>query len=366
MSVPAERRSRLGASAAGEGLDWLIVAEEHDLRWLTGFTGTNGLALCPADEGAEGLFVTDFRYVEQAAAQLPDGWIVERARGELLGAGLAEVLGGRRLGRVGFDPGQLSVAQFAALSEAIAGDAELVEAKGLASGLREVKDAEEIARIAAATELGAQALEAVLERGLSNRTEREVAIDLEVTIIGLGADGLSFPPIVASGPHGALPHAEPRDVPVADGSLVTIDWGARLDGYCSDCTRTFAVGDVGPEEREVYGLVDEARRAGTGALRPGTSGREVDAAARAVIESAGYGEYFGHGLGHGVGLDVHEGPTLSPRGTAEPLQAGMVVTVEPGIYLPGRFGVRIEDLLVVEAQEPRFLTVPAEGLADAG
>ena len=366
MNVPPERRERLSRAVAGEGLDQLIVADGHDLRWLTGFSGTSGLALCPADPGEPGLFVTDFRYVEQAGEQLGDGWTVERARRDLLGAGLGEATGGRELGRVGFDPGQVTVAQLADLTEALGTTAELVEAPGLASRLREVKDEEEVERIGAATRLADEALESVLAAGLEGRTEREVAVALELAIIGAGAESLSFPPIVAAGAHGALPHAEPRDVRITAGEMVTIDWGATLDGYCSDCTRTFAVGEVGSREREVYGIVNDARAAGIAALAPGRTGREVDASAREVIDAAGYGEHFGHGLGHGVGLDVHEEPRLSPRGSTHPLEEGTVVTVEPGVYLPGSFGVRIEDLVVVTGGEPLVLTSMDRELVDAG
>ncbi len=355
MSVPVERRRRLTGQISESGLDRLIVAGEHDLRWLTGFTGTSGLALVPAD-GGEGLFLTDFRYVEQASEQLPDGWRVVRTNLDLLGAGLVEATSGEELGAVGFDPSQVTVEQLSSLSQALEVTATLKEAKGLVGRLREVKDDEEIARIKAASNLADEALAEVLERGLVGRTERDVAIDIETTLIRLGADGLSFPPIVASGSHGALPHAEPREVVIEPGLLVTVDWGARLDGYCSDCTRTFASGPVGERALEVYGVVNAARAAGIEAVEAGRTGPQVDAVARAAIDEAGFGEFFGHGLGHGVGLDVHEAPRLSPRGGTDPLEAGMVVTVEPGVYLPGELGVRIEDLVVVTGAEPTVLT----------
>lgn len=356
MTGPAGRRERLAAELPARELDWLIVADGHDLRWLTGFTGTSGLALVPAVAGGEAIFVTDFRYVEQASGQLPAGWTVSTSNLELLGAGLGEATGGLELGRVGFDPSQVTVEQLAALTEALGSRAGLVEAKGLVARLREVKDREEVERITAASQLADSALVEVLGRGLAGRTEREVAIDLETTLVGLGAEGTSFPPIVASGAHGALPHAEPRDEPIVHGLLVTIDWGARLEGYCSDCTRTFASGPVGGRQREVYEVVNAARAAGIGAVRAGRSGREVDGIARQVIEDAGLGGFFGHGLGHGVGLDVHEAPRLSPRAGSEPLEAGMVVTVEPGVYIPGELGVRIEDLIVVGPGEASVLT----------
>ena len=170
-----------------------------------------------------------------------------------------------------------------------------------------------------------------------------------------GAERVSFETIVAGGPHGALPHAQPRDVEISDGDLVVIDWGAQLDGYCSDCTRTVAAGDPGSDARDVYELVLEAQLAGLQAVRAGRGGREVDEVARDVIASAGYAQRFGHGLGHGVGLEIHERPTLSTRSDDE-LQAGNVVTVEPGVYIPQQFGVRIEDLVVVTDDGCQILT----------
>jgi Xaa-Pro aminopeptidase len=188
----------------------------------------------------------------------------------------------------------------------------------------------------------------VLTRGLAGRTELDVAVDLEFTMRRLGAQAASFPPIVAAGPHGALPHATPRNAQIPRDVLVTIDWGARHEGYCSDCTRTFATGDaIGDEAREVYALVQRAQQAALDADRPGPTGREIDAVAREIIDGAGHADHFGHGLGHGVGLAVHEAPRLSRRGGDSALEAGNVVTVEPGVYVPGSLGVRIEDLVVV-------------------
>jgi Xaa-Pro aminopeptidase len=184
-----------------------------------------------------------------------------------------------------------------------------------------------------------------------------VAIDLELGMRRLGAESASFPPIVAAGAHGALPHAEPRREPIPRDVLVTIDWGALLDGYCSDCTRTYATGEgISAEAREVYALVRRAQEQGAAAVRAGPTGREVDAVAREVIERAGQGEHFGHGLGHGVGMEVHERPRLSRSNGDTPLRAGNVVTAEPGVYLPGRMGVRIEDLLVVTDDGHEVLT----------
>jgi Xaa-Pro aminopeptidase len=209
-----------------------------------------------------------------------------------------------------------------------------------------VKDAEEVERIRAAALLADAALEVVLGRGLAGRTEREVAFDLETELRRMGAERASFPSIVAFGAHGALPHAVPRDAEIPEGVLVTIDWGAQLDGYASDCTRTYATGAISDRDRDVYELVQRAQAAGLAAVRPGPTGKDVDAVARAVIDDAGHAEHFGHGLGHGVGMEVHEGPRLSRQGDVT-LAAGQIVTVEPGVYVPGEVGVRIEDLVVV-------------------
>jgi Xaa-Pro aminopeptidase len=224
---------------------------------------------------------------------------------------------------------------------------ELVATSGLIERMRAVKEPEEIARIRAATALADAAFESVVGRGLGGRTEREIALALETEMRAGGADRAGFEAIVAAGPHGALPHAQPRDDQVKTGDVVVIDWGAQLDGYCSDCTRTVAVGDPGKEAGEIYELVLEAQLAGVRAVAAGRGTRDVDGVAREVIEAGGHGAEFGHGLGHGVGLDIHEAPTLSLRAPNDELETGNVVTIEPGIYLPGRFGVRIEDLVVV-------------------
>ena len=338
------RADRLAELAAERELDALLVREPTNLRWLTGFTGTNGLAVVEAGTAGRHTFVTDFRYVERVASEVSDEF--ERREGERdLLDGLGDVLPQSRPLRLGFDDAHTSVRDHRRLGESLEG-VELVAASGLVERLREIKEPGELDRIRAAAALADDALRAMLERGLAGRTEREVALDLEDAMRHHGAQEPSFPSIVAAGPYGALPHSEPRDVEIPRHALVIVDWGARLDGYCSDCTRTFATGEVGAEPEEVYELVLEAQLAGLEATRAGVSGRDADAAARAIIEKGGHGERFGHGLGHGVGLLVHEDPRLAKTSEAT-LAAGQVVTVEPGVYLPGRFGVRIEDLVVV-------------------
>jgi Xaa-Pro aminopeptidase len=357
LAASAERTERLAEELRERELDALLVQARYDLRYVTGFTGSHGLALVRASPSAQEphVFLTDFRYETQAEQQVASGYRREIVVGELMDAAAAQL--GEAGGRVGFDESVLTVGSHRRLRERLSDSWELTAATSLVSGLRLVKDAGEIALIRAAAELADEALRTLLEGGLAGRTEREVAIELELGMRRLGAEGPSFPTIVAAGAHGALPHAEPRGDEIADDVLVTIDWGALLDGYCSDCTRTYATSArISAEAREVYALVLEAQQRGLEAVRPGPNGREVDAAAREVIVAAGFGERFGHGLGHGVGLEVHEGPRLSRTAGEDPLREGSVVTVEPGVYLPGRLGVRIEDLAVVRPDGAEVLT----------
>ena len=323
-----------------EEVDALLVSEPANLRYVSGFTGSNGFAVL-----GPGLrrFVTDFRYVEQARAEVPD---FDREQGpqELLAAlsqGWPE--GFRRLG---FDDGHVTVRMHRRLRELLPPHIELVPAAGVVEEVRAVKEPVEVARIAAAAALVDEIYAWLLEFGLVGRTEREVAVALEHELRLRGASGPSFPSIVASAEHGALPHAQPRDVEIGRDTLMTIDIGAVLDGYCSDGTRTWATGDVPDVLAEIYALVLRAQVTALDAVRPGPTGRELDAVARDLIDAAGHGEHFGHGLGHGVGLLTHEAPRLA-RTASAPLVAGHVVTVEPGVYLPGVGGVRIEDLVVV-------------------
>ncbi|HEY2536774.1 MAG TPA: Xaa-Pro peptidase family protein [Solirubrobacteraceae bacterium] len=358
--VESERVERLAGELRERKLDALLVWSPVNIRYLTGFTGSNALVLVAA-AGRSGThrFLTDFRYETQSAEQVPELFAREIVSGELLDAAVAALLATNTgAGRLGFDDGSLTVAQHTRLRELLPAGWQLVASAGAVERMRAVKDAGEIARIRAASELADEALRrSVLERGLVGRTEREVAIDLELEMRRLGADGPSFPSIVASGPHGALPHAEPRAEPISRDVLVTIDWGAFHEGYCSDCTRTYATGEgLSAPAREVYELVRSAQALALDAVTAGPNGRELDAVAREAIEAAGHGEHFGHGLGHGVGMEIHEGPRLSRTAGEDPLLAGNVVTVEPGIYLPGECGVRVEDLLVVRADGHEVLT----------
>lgn len=357
------RAARLQAAAAERELDALLVTDLVGVRWLCGFTGTNGAALVGGRGGGRRTFLTDFRYREQAGDELSPAW--ERRIGPDLLRLVADELAGSGL-RLGFDEAHLTVRQHVRLGELLGGGVELVGAADLIAELRAVKEPAEIDRIRAAASLADEAFrEVVLDRPVVGRTERDLALDLEVAMRRRGAEAVSFAPIVAAGPHGALPHASPRDVPIAPDTLVVIDWGAQLDGYASDCTRTVATGELCDRDRAVYDLVLRAQEAALRAVSPGPTGREIDAVARAIIEDAGHGEHFGHGLGHGVGLQVHEEPRLSRTGTT-PLVCGHVVTVEPGVYVPGAVGVRIEDLVAVCEEGHEVLSGLPKGLTTVG
>ncbi len=344
------RANRLIALLEEKSIDLMLVTELVNVRYLTGYTGSNGLALVGRDTRT---FVTDFRYVEQAAEEVDPSFERRRAPRELLDAVSDELPPGRL--RLGFEDANLSVRDHARLRSLLGDEVELLAAGSLVEQLRAVKEPAEIDAIRRAAAIADEAFRRVIAEGLVGRTEREVARAITGEMLALGAEDPSFEAIVAAGPHGALPHAQPRDMPIRSGELVVIDWGAKLSGYCSDCTRTVAVGEQDGDAEDIYRLVLDAQLAGLEAVVAGADERDVDGAARDVIEAAGHGADFGHGLGHGVGLDIHEAPRLSQRAEGR-LEAGNVVTVEPGVYLPGRFGVRIEDLVVVTADGYEILT----------
>ena len=339
------RADRLEALLAEGELDALLVTDLENVRYLTGFTGTN--AVCVVGRGVR-VFVTDFRYVVQAERQV-QGFDRERGKQDLLEEAAALLKG-----RVGFEDHTLSVRRYERLKGLVGADVSLVAADRLVERLRAVKDEGELERIRVAANLADEIFRGVVERGLAGRTEREVAFELETEMRRNGAEP-SFPSIVAGGANGAQPHAQPGEDAIARDTLVVVDLGCVLDGYCSDCTRTFATGNPSSEALEVYRLVLETQVATLEKVRTGASGADVDGFARDRIAEAGHGDRFGHGLGHGVGIAVHEGPTLS-RLSKDMLGAGNVVTVEPGVYLPGEFGVRIEDLVIVGDDGPEILS----------
>jgi Xaa-Pro aminopeptidase len=353
-----ERSERLAELVAERELDQLLVGDlvrpgdsersgAVNLRYLTGFSGTSGLCVVGPQMR---LFLTDFRYRERAEREVPEAFERVEAASQLLPA-VAE----RLEGRVGYDDANTSVRSLRKLEELVPDGVELVASGGLVERLRRSKDEAELAAIAEAARLADEVYAWLLDKGLVGRTEREVALASERRMLELGAEGPSFPTIVAAGENGALPHAEAGEREIGGGELVVIDMGAIVDGYCSDCTRTFATGELEDDAREVYELVLEAQAAGLAAVRAGTGGKALDAVAREMIAAAGHGEEFGHGLGHGVGIEVHEAPRLAKTSEDE-LVAGDVVTVEPGVYVPDRFGVRIEDMVSVEADGCRNLS----------
>ncbi|MGE5282340.1 MAG: aminopeptidase P family protein [Chloroflexota bacterium] len=341
------RGDRLAGLVAERELDCLLVTDLVNVRYLTGFGGTNGVCVCGSDAR---VLLTDFRYTERAEAEVEgEGWEVVTARDDWLGE-----IAGRLSGRSGYEDHKMTVRTLAKLEEKLPEGVELVGCGGAVEKLRRVKDETELEAIAAAAELADEVWRWSLERGLAGRSELDVARAAEARMREQGAEP-SFPAIVAAGPNGALPHAEPGEREIGRGELVVFDMGAKLDGYCSDGTRTFATGEPGESGRAVYELVLAAQEEALAAVRDGARAEDVDAVARERIAAAGHGDRFGHGLGHGVGLEVHEEPRVSQR-SEDVLAAGEVVTIEPGVYLPGEFGVRIEDLVVVAENGHRNLS----------
>jgi Xaa-Pro aminopeptidase len=343
-------RARLGAG--DPSLDALLVTNLDNVRYLAGFTGSNAALLIAAD-AADDAIATDGRYLTQVAEQSGDlRAVIER---DVAGALLAEAGG-----TVGFEATALNYADHARLEDE---GPTLVPTTRLVERLREVKDEGEIELLRRACAISDRALAALVEEGAiaPGATESQVARRLENLMFEFGAEAVAFETIVAAGANSAIPHHRPTGAALAIGDFVKIDFGARYGGYHADETRTFVLGEPAAWQREIYDVVRAAQAAGREALVPGADVRAIDAAARSVIEAAGYGEQFLHGLGHGVGVEIHEAPTLGKLGSGT-LSDGAVVTVEPGVYLPGRGGVRIEDTLVVRADGPELLTRTSKDL----
>jgi len=346
------RRALLGAEVVRRGLDAALVTSAVNVTYLTGLVSSNAACLVRPDGGLT--LATDARYAQMAHAWCPEAEVFTERH-------VAAALLGRAVQpgeRVGVEREHLTWARGLALAQQAEGVLELVDLTGAVESLRAVKEVAEVALLAQAGEISVRALAVLLDGPVQGRTERALARDLEAQMLLLGADGLAFDTIVASGPNGAVPHHAPGDRRVQRGDLLTIDFGAKVAGYHADCTRTVAVGMLGSDWQEpIYHLVAAAQQAGIDALAPGMSTEAVDAAARTLIDDAGYGESFVHGLGHGVGLEIHEPPWLSaadpPAGT---LGLRTTITVEPGIYLPGEGGVRIEDTMDVGPAGVRVLT----------
>ncbi|WP_214108198.1 M24 family metallopeptidase [Acrocarpospora catenulata] len=340
----AERRRRLAAGIAAQDVPALLVTRAVNVRYLTGLASSNAAVLVRADGTAT--LATDARYLTTARQNCADLEEIVQARdvaAALLGPGAA------------VEAHDMTVADYRRLG----GD--MPALTGLVEGLRTVKDETEIAALRRACAVTDEAFAQVVSGIAPGDTEREIARRLEFRMMELGADQPAFATIVASGPNGAVPHHAPTDRPVERGDLITMDFGALCEGYHADMTRTVALGPPAGWQREIYDLVRQAQRAGRHALRPGATAHEIDAAARDLIAGAGHAEHFEHGLGHGVGLEIHELPFLGPDRTGR-LEDRVPITVEPGVYLPGKGGVRIEDTLVTRADGPELLTLTTKEL----
>jgi Xaa-Pro aminopeptidase len=331
----------------------LLVTNLTNVLYLTGFESSNAALL--VEPGGSATLYTDFRYAESARS-VPDVDV------EMTKRAIMTDLGGRLQGRVQFEADVLPYLEWQRLN---AGGAELVPSEGLVDRIRAIKEDEEVAKLAKAARIADRGFEALTAETFVGRSEREIAWRLRELLHAHGADELSFETIVASGENGAMPHAHPTDRIVERGTLVTVDWGVRIDGYCSDCTRTVSTGGLPDNLREAYEVCLAAQKRACANIKPGMTGVEADALARDPITDSGFGDNFGHGLGHGVGMAVHEAPRLSTEST-DTLEVGHVVTIEPGIYLEGLGGVRIEDLAVVREHGVDLLTSFPKELIEVG
>jgi Xaa-Pro aminopeptidase len=356
-TVLHDRRATLLAALAAQNLDAFLVTHPHNRRYLSGFTGED---MPPLDTAGvllvtpyEAILLTDSRFDIQAADEFAGGTV--RVRGPRLIESLAEQIRGLGVHRIGFEAQHLLYSHYEDLHTALP-EVELVPTRGLIDKQRTVKDEAELALLRHAVAISDQAFDEVSAQIQPGMTEKQVARLIEARMIELGAEGPAFSTIVASGPNAAMPHAIPGDRAIQAGEPIVIDMGARYHGYNSDMTRTIVLGEPDARFKEIYNIVLRAHLDSEVAARSGVSGVAVDAAARDVIKAAGYGDNFGHGTGHGIGLEVHEGPRAAAASTDESLDAGVVISIEPGIYLPGWGGVRIEDLVLLGPDGAEMLT----------
>lgn len=355
--VSEKARRKLAAAAARKaGVGALLITHLPDVRWLCGFTGSNAAVVLPANSAARPTLVTDGRYTAQAKQEATDVRVIIAPKSAVIAA--CELLTKFRIRTCGFDDGNTTVVTLKQMQAAL--PAKLRRSifhpvGALVSTLRQIKDVGEIRKLRAAAALGCRLFDTIFDHIVPGATEAEVALALEYNAKLAGASEMSFPSIVASGPRSALPHGRATSAKLPRRGFVTLDFGVVLDGYCSDMTRTVHLGRPTDEERRVYDAVLEAQEAGVAAVRPGANGAEVDEAARSVLRRAKLDKWFTHSTGHGVGLEIHEGPRLAARQTQK-LEAGMVITIEPGVYMPGKFGVRIEDMVLVTKTGGEILT----------
>ncbi len=335
------------------GVDALLVTNDKDIRYLTGFIGHDSWAIVPLAGASRVTIVSDRRFEEQIQREAPQAAVVMRS-GAITEA-TAKALDGLKIKKLGVQPDYMTLGVFKSLKKAVGAGRVTETADGLIKQ-RAVKTEDEVALIKKAGKIQQAAYEAVIKEIRAGKdTEAQIAAKLEMTMRGMGADGPSFNTIIAVGANASLPHAIPGGTKTKKNEIILIDWGARLEGYCSDMTRVIALGKMPAKMREVYQVVLEAQMAAIDAIAPGKALKDIDAVARGIIDKAGYGKEFSHSLGHGLGLDIHEQPTLSTRSEGV-LEPGHVVTVEPGIYLPGVGGVRIEDDVLVTAKGKEVLT----------
>ena len=360
MTSTAGRRDRLRARLNEAGVSAALVTRLVNVRYLTGFTGSNAALLVTAD--GDDRLATDGRYTEQAAAESPDVRVVV---GRHCAVALVESMGADADGRLAFEAHDVSVEAFDGLAAAAGPKVELVRLGHVVEDLRRVKDEDELDLLREACAIGDRALAELLPWLRPGWTEREVARRLEDLMLDQGGDGRAFDTIVATGPHSSIPHHQPTDRPLARGDLLKLDFGSLYRGYHADMTRTLVLGEPADWQRDLYDLVARSQAAGRAAVVVGATESGVDRAAREVVEEAGLGESFPHGLGHGVGLEIHESPLLAASSTGT-LDLGIPLTIEPGVYLPGRGGVRIEDTVVVTAGEPELLTTTTKELLVVG
>ena len=338
-------------------LDGMLLTCEANRFYASGFhsTGTDGVALVTREGN---FYFTDSRYIEAAHNKVQDAEIAMTDAAhpyvDLINAAMEKT----HVQKLGFEDAYMTVADYRHYSEKL--HCQMVPATELLISLRQSKDEEEIQRMIAAQRIAEAALDQIVKEIRPGVTEKEIAARLQYLMLAGGAENMSFDPIVASGPNGSMPHAVPTDRKIQDGDFVTMDFGCIYQGYCSDMTRTVAVGRVTEEMEKVYNVVLQAQLAGIAAAKAGATGHDVDAAARKVIEDAGYGPYFGHSFGHSVGVEIHESPNATPNNN--PLPLGAAVSAEPGIYLPGRFGVRIEDVVVLQEGGCQDITLAKKDL----